>query len=107
MGTPGDEESTDPVAALTFSVSSGDAPTPAQSSATALATRVNRINLIWEYTQSFLAVLIVTSSLVVWIRGKEASTEHAALVFLVVGFYFGRTNHARPGGGTLTGGGDQ
>lgn len=65
------------------------------------------INRIWEYTQAFIALSITISSLAVsahlaiW-GSPDAQT--AAFVFiygvanLVIGFYFGRTNHSRVGG---------
>ncbi len=60
-----------------------------------------RINLIWEITQAFIAVSVTVIAL-----GKAANLTppggDAALIgnafFLVVGFYFGRTNHQRIGG---------
>ncbi len=66
-----------------------------------------RINVVWEYTQAFIAGMVVTTVLFVaaWtsMRGGEAQ-KLAAFVFLtgvanlVIGFYFGRTNHQRVGG---------
>jgi hypothetical protein len=64
-----------------------------------------RINLIWEITQAFVAVavtmvtLYVSANLTLTEKGDQA----AALLlsnafFLVIGFYFGRTNHQRVGG---------
>jgi hypothetical protein len=63
-----------------------------------------RINLIWEFTQAGIAISVTITTLyvaaVLVIRG---STETAAFLllsnafFLVIGFYFGRTNHARLG----------
>lgn len=68
-----------------------------------------RINLIWEYTQAFIAgtvvstVLFVAAMLAISVNGATAQ-QVAAFVFLtgvanlVIGFYFGRTNHQRQGG---------
>ncbi len=66
-----------------------------------------RINVIWEYTQAFIAGMVVTTVLLVsayqTISGAEA-IKIAAFGFLigvanlVIGFYFGRTNHQRVGG---------
>ncbi len=64
-----------------------------------------RINLIWEITQASVAVsvtlttLFVAANLTLSAKGDQA----AALLlsnafFLVIGFYFGRTNHQRIGG---------
>ena len=65
-----------------------------------------RINLIWEVTQSAIAasvsgVTLYTSATIVL---KGDNTEAAFVLmsnafFLVVGFYFGRTDHARPSSG--------
>jgi len=74
-----------------------------------------RVNLIWEFTQAFIAVMvvsitIVTSSLTVRMLSlsgasdQQVSLATTAFLFmsniasLVVGFYFGRTNHQRVGG---------
>lgn len=65
------------------------------------------INRIWEYTQSFIAisVTIVTlavSAMIVIRRHPETEPTAISLLsnslFLVIGFYFGRTNHTRQGG---------
>lgn len=63
-----------------------------------------RINLIWEVTQAAIALAVTTSTL--YVAAKLAvlrPAETAAFLllsnafFLVIGFYFGRTNHARMG----------
>jgi len=68
-----------------------------------------RVNLIWEFTQAFIAgtvvstVLIVSAVLVIKV-GDNSDNKMGAFVFLtgvanlVIGFYFGRTNHQRIGG---------
>lgn len=67
-----------------------------------------RVNLIWEFTQSAIA-LVVTGATVyscVTLALRTAADEHTVAAFLllsnafflVVGFYFGRTNHQRVGG---------
>lgn len=55
------------------------------------------INLIWEFTQGLIAVGI-TSAVVYCAVQKISSPELSNGFFLVIGFYFGRTNHARRGG---------
>jgi len=64
-----------------------------------------RVNILWEVTQSFIAVAVSLSTL--YVSGNLAlndQTQTAAFLllsnafFLVVGFYFGRTNHQRVGG---------
>lgn len=65
-----------------------------------------RINLIWEVTQSAVAVMVVLANMIVGIYhgiiGVEKRPEFpvvlSSALFLVVGFYFSRTNHAAIGG---------
>ncbi len=63
-----------------------------------------RINLIWEITQGYIAIAVTTASLIVSstlvIKGDSSGAAFLLLsnaFFLVIGFYFGRTNHARAG----------
>jgi len=71
------------------------------------------VNLKWENTQQCIALLVTCMSLVVatWLAigpqkdgTKQEAAQLAACVFLygvanlVIGFYFGRTNHQRVGG---------
>jgi hypothetical protein len=68
-----------------------------------------KINLIWERTQAGIAVVIVLSNiayifaLLMFPNVSNTATNAATLLgngfFLIVGFYFGRTNHARIGDG--------
>lgn len=66
-----------------------------------------KVNLIWEYTQALIALMIVFAN-VIYIflllfvpiltsQAANASVLLANAFFLVIGFYFGRTNHARIG----------
>lgn len=64
-----------------------------------------RINLIWEYTQSAIALMVVISSvLIASIQAVSSSPNKefpvilTSLTSLVIGFYFGRTNHTAIGG---------
>lgn len=73
-----------------------------------------RVNMIWESTQAIIAVLVVGVTLIVFalsaregVRGdtpQAVSSLNSSLnalsnvLFLVVGFYFGRTNHVKTGG---------
>jgi len=64
-----------------------------------------RINLIWEYTQAFIAFLVVLANMIVGVAQglglvKELSYPIilSSAFFLVIGFYFSRTNHAAIGG---------
>lgn len=55
------------------------------------------INRVWEYTQSGIAVGVT----VAMIGGAFLGVDSPVLdysFFLIVGFYFGRTNHTRVGG---------
>jgi len=61
-----------------------------------------RINLIWETTQATIAVIVTTATLYVaaQIALKEPEQTAAFLLlsnafFLVIGFYFSRSNHNR------------
>lgn len=65
-----------------------------------------RVNLIWEYTQSFVTLVVVLANMIVavvnGIRQGGTPTEHPAILssalFLILGFYYSRTNHAAIGG---------
>jgi len=62
------------------------------------ATRKNSINMLWEGTQAFLAITLTIACVYATIRSgnkPESETLKNAL-FVVLGFYFGRTNHSRP-----------
>lgn len=68
-------------------------------------TEQRRINTIWEATQAFIAILVTASTLFAATKlTLNNSGEMAAFLllsnsfFLVIGFYFGRTNHQRIGG---------
>jgi hypothetical protein len=55
------------------------------------------INLIWEVTQAVIASAITLAEIYISVRQIDAPTISNAF-FLIVGFYFGRTNHQRVGG---------
>ena len=65
-----------------------------------------RVNLIWEYTQAAIALLVILSNMIVGTyRGLVVEVGRAeypiilsSSLFLVIGFYFSRTNHAAIGG---------
>jgi hypothetical protein len=57
-----------------------------------------RVNITWEYTQSFVAVAVVIANIIGALYTGVDSPLLANAFFLVIGFYFGRTNHARVGG---------
>lgn len=78
--------------------------TTAESDRHALGQR--RINLIWEITQAAIALSVIWGAMgaAVWITVKDPANRLMAFLFLsnivsiVIGFYFGRTNHQRVGG---------
>lgn len=63
-----------------------------------------RVNLIWEYTQAFIAIIVVLANMVTGvafaIMDKHGDFPPVLMssLFLIVGFYFSRTNHAAIGG---------
>lgn len=82
-----------------------DAPTPQESETTLRTEGQRRINLIWEATQSLVAIavtgatLYVASRLAVRDEGQSAAFLLLSNVFfLVLGTYFSRTNHSKIGG---------
>lgn len=58
-----------------------------------------QINLIWEITQALIAGAVVLAAILAQFTyfGVTDATIIANAFFLVIGFYFGRTNHARMG----------
>ena len=86
-----------------------DLPAHLEASTTAEQDRKTsgqrRINLVWELTQAFIAVVVTLATLYVasQLALKDNGQTAAFLLlsnafFLVIGFYFGRTNHQRSGG---------
>jgi len=65
-----------------------------------------RINLIWEWTQSLIAIMVVLANMIVGVSAGLKKDDKrpdfpvilSSALFLVVGFYFSRTNHAAIGG---------
>jgi len=61
-----------------------------------------RINLIWEYTQAFIAVMVVISTMIcgaiAMAKDMPIPTIISVAFGMVTGFYFSRTNHAAIGG---------
>lgn len=63
-----------------------------------------RINLIWEYTQATIAVLVVGVNMIASLynvfmnRNVDVPMILSSSLFLVIGFYFSRTNHQAVGG---------
>jgi len=65
-----------------------------------------KVNMLWEYTQSTIAISVVIGNLIVGVGvglgivpgPHEVPPMLTNALFLVVGFYFSRTNHAAIGG---------
>ena len=63
-----------------------------------------KINLVWEYTQSFISCTVVLANMIVAVYDGIVPTAGnfpvvlSSSLFLIVGFYFSRTNHAAIGG---------
>lgn len=56
-----------------------------------------RVNLIWEVTQAFIAVIVTGSMIYISVFDIDAEELKNAF-FLIIGFYFSRTNHTAIGG---------
>ncbi len=56
-----------------------------------------RINLIWEGTQAAIALLLICAFVYSVLNAIDSPALNNMLA-IVVGFYFGRTNHQRIGG---------
>ena len=56
-----------------------------------------RINLIWELTQALIASTITLAVIYCAVKSLK-SDELINAFFLIVGFYFSRTNHTAIGG---------
>ena len=59
-----------------------------------------RVNIIWEATQAFIAVTVTLANVYAALVKIDSQPLNNTF-FLVVGFYFGRTNHQRVGGVSL------
>lgn len=84
--------------------------TPEQVEATRVSAGQRRVNIIWERTQAVIALSVVGVALLLAayiiatpfdidrIAASPAFTYLVGASNLVIGFYFGRTNHQRIGG---------
>lgn len=64
-----------------------------------------KVNLIWEYTQSTIALTLLLASVTIFVYQAMHPTLNVQFppilsngLFMVLGFYFARTNHAAIGG---------
>lgn len=69
--------------------------TTAQQDKTTAGQR--RINLIWEFTQGIIAIIITSSIIYIGIIGKSNKTLEDAFIMIIT-MYFVRTNHQLIGG---------
>ena len=61
------------------------------------AQRKNKINFLWEATQAFLAISLTGATVFAALRSDARIPDTLTnALFVVLGFYFGRTNHSRP-----------
>ncbi len=76
-----------------------DSPLPANTTAQEdiVSAGQRKINLIWEATQSTISVLITVAVIYCAIT-KNLNETITNAFFLIVGFYFSRTNHSAIGG---------
>lgn len=56
-----------------------------------------RVNLIWEFTQAAIAIIITIALVVCEFEKIDSSAVRMAFA-LIIGFYFSRTNHQAIGG---------
>jgi len=76
--------------------------TTAQEDITTAGQR--RVNLIWEYTQAIVALIVVGATMASGVfdafthSDKQVPTIMSVAFGTVVGFYFSRTNHQAIGG---------
>lgn len=89
-----------------MSVDQGALPPNTTHAAALVVAGQRRINLIWECTQALIALGVVTANMIVAVyQGLDPGTHVgefpvvlSSSLFLVIGFYFSRTNHTAVGG---------
>lgn len=72
-------------------------PPTTTSAEDTIAAGQRRINLIWEMTQSIIAVSVTVANLYGAMKGVDSAVLNNSF-FLIIGFYFARTNHTQIGG---------
>lgn len=85
--------------------SSGPSMTPTTTEQEDLTTAGQRkVNLIWEFTQAGIAITVVAVNMIAALinvyRGLDVDVPMilSSSLFLIIGFYFSRTNHQAIGG---------
>jgi hypothetical protein len=71
--------------------------TVAEVDSEAVRAGQRRINLIWEWTQAIVTVLITAAAIYAALLGHESSTLNNGF-FVVISTYLARTNHTKTGG---------
>lgn len=61
-------------------------------------TGQRRTNLLWEITQASMALSIAAAVIWTALFKPEIPKTLSDFFFVIIGFYFGRTNHQRVGG---------
>jgi hypothetical protein len=106
---PGEPLSTGDPSALPgdveFRLQTANLPRPSDTTAQQDLTTEGqrRVNLIWEHTQSVIALVVVASAMVAGVYQAfkipgQIPTILSVAFGTVVGFYFNRTNHSAIGG---------
>lgn len=87
------------------SVADGLTKAPTTTSEEDLHSKSQRkINLIWETTQGVVAVIVTLTacaiSVILIFRNEHSSSLQliSSMVFMILGFYYGRSNHTNVGG---------
>lgn len=58
-----------------------------------------QVNMVWEYTQAAIAIMVVVACIgAAFVLDATRAEILRNAFFLIVGFYFGRTNHQTSGG---------
>lgn len=60
------------------------------------AAREYRTNMVWEFTQAIIAIVVVLATVLAAFLLPKVPDSLTAITYIIVGFYFGRTNHNRP-----------
>lgn len=83
----------------------GDPSMPAQTTFQEDLTTAGqrKVNLIWEYTQAIIAIVVVVTSMVSGIIGQIKTEMQVPNLIgvafgMITGFYFSRSNHSAIGG---------
>lgn len=94
-----------PEASKLVSVADGLTKAPTTTTEEDLHSKSQRkVNLIWEFTQAGIAMMVTAATIVTAVilafrsQGETALQLLSNAFFLVIGFYFSRSNHTNVGG---------